>query len=211
MHVHLCMCIYKHTCERTYTDINTHWYTMTLHTLYKHRPAERMMARSSLSWLDQVQVMGSALGCCVSVPGDTCRVTWPPPPPSPRRQCYSDLQCAPSPALLSRDLFSKRVPIPGVRLPESAVPPVRKQDRGSAELEGPLQQKTLPWQLQRERQRASAEVRARKDASAAGWGACADVTFRSARVVHWASARSGLQNSCRNWVAFVVNKRRMNL
>ena len=142
MHVHLCMCIYKHTCERTYTDINTHWYTMTLHKLYKHRPAETMMARSSLSWLDQVQVRGSALGCCVSVPGDTCRVTWPPPPPSPRRQCYSDLQCAPSPALLSRDLFSKRVLIPGVRLPESAVPPVRKQDRGSAELEGPTTEDT---------------------------------------------------------------------
>ena len=158
--------------------------------------------------LDQVQVMGSALGCCVPVPGDTCRVTWPPPPPSPRKPCYSDLQCAPSPALLSRDLFSKRVLIPGVRLPEFAVPPVRKQDRDSAELEGPLQQKTLPRQLQRERQWASAEVWARKDASAAGWGACADVTFRSARVVHWASARSGLQNSCRNWV---VDKRRMNL
>lgn len=211
MYVHLCMCIYKYTCEHTYTDINTHWYTydpsQTIQTsACREDDVEELVVLiwiKSKSWVQPWAV--------VSVPGDTCRVTWSPPSPSPRRQCYSDLRCTPSPALLSRDLFSKRVLIPGVRLPESAVPPVRKQDRGSAELESPLQQKTLPRQLQRERQRASAEVRARKNASAAGGGACADVMFRSARVVHWASARSGLQNSCRNWVAFVVNKRRINL
>lgn len=169
-----------------------------------------MMSRSS-SWFGSSPSHGFSPGLlclCLVTPAESHDHHLP---PSPRRSCYSDLRCTPSPALLSRDLFSKRVLIPGVRLPESAVPPVRKQDRSSAKLESPLQQKTLPRQLQRERQRASAEVRARKNTSAAGGGACADVTFRSARVVHWASARSGLQNSCRNWVAFVVNKRRMNL
>ena len=185
MHVHVCMCIYKCTCEHTYTDINTHWYTQgpsqTIQTsAYREDDGWELLV---LTWIkSKAQVLPWAVVCLGLVtPAESHGHHLP---LSPRRQCYSDLQCAPPPALLSRDLFLKRVLIPGVRLPESAVPPVRKQDRGSAELEGPLQQKTLPRQLQREGQRASAEVRAGKDASAAGGGACADGTFRSARVVH---------------------------